>query len=626
MSPSQASQTMSRGLRAHRAGRLLEARRCYETVRRCFPRHAQALNLLGLVAVSEGHSEEGIGFYRSCVRAEPRFAAAWSNMGAALAAVGRHEEALAAHTRATEIEPGLAAAHNNLGTLLSAQGRAEEAALAFMRAVELQPELAEAHNNLGNVRKAQGRLEQAVADYRRAVELRPGYANAWYNLGNALLALGRPAEADGAYLRALSLDPQQPKAHNNRSKALRDMGRFDEALAACEAAIALQPDLAEAHSNLGCALQACQRWEEAIAAHRRAVALRGDFADAWNNLGNSLLALNRTDEALAAYREAHRLQPASPDIAFNASIVDLLEGRFLAAWEGYERRWDLRAKNLRRRPVQTRPAWDGLDSLAGKSILVYSEQGLGDTFQFARYIPLLAARGARVHGVVQAAARSLIGRLSGVSSVSTTCDPWPECDFHCPLLSLPRAFRTELSSIPVNVPYLAARPDRVQKAAWLASSGGRRIGAVWAGNPSHPNDRNRSIPLGALSSALASAGTGWVSLQKEMRPGEAAALSAAGAVDLSGLLRDFEDTAGVLAQLDLLITVDTSVAHLAGAMGLPTWILLPYSPDWRWLLGREDSPWYPSVRLFRQSEPGNWAPVLARVAAELEANRCRKVA
>jgi hypothetical protein len=265
------------------------------------------------------------------------------------------------------------------------------------------------------------------------------------------------------------------------------------------------------------------------------------------------------------------------------------------------------------------PAWGGGEPLAGRSIVVYSEQGLGDTVQFARYIPLLAERGAQVHAVVQPPLQSLIGRIEGVQSVGSVDGIWPDCDFNCALLSLPRAFHTDLASIPAKVPYLAAARDRVEKAALgLASAGKLRIGAVWSGNPAHTNDRNRSIPINVLSPVLTSATPGWVSLQKTLRPGEAELLRAAGAIDFSDQLADFEDTAGVLAQLDLLVSVDTSVAHLAGALGIPTWILLPYAPDWRWFLERDDSPWYPTVRLFRQTEPGNWDSVMTRLAKALE--------
>jgi tetratricopeptide (TPR) repeat protein len=616
-SPPNLQDLLLRGMDLHQAGRLSEARELYEEVLRMRPGFPPALHAMGLLAVAEARFADGIAHYRACLSAEPAFAAAWTNLGNAFLATGRPEEAVEAHRRAIALEPRLAEAHCNLGNALQALGLSDDAAASLARAVALKPELAEAHNNLGNVLKSQGLLGQAIAAYRRALEARPNYSDAWYNLGNTLLASRQPAEAESAFSRALLISPRNAEAHNNRGQALKELGRPDEALDACKKAIALNPAYAGAYTNLGNIMQTAQRWEEAIAAHRRALELQGDLVEAWSNLGNALMALNRTGEALAAYRSALRLRPDSAEIAYNECLVHLLQGEIPAAWEGYELRWGL--GSLRRRPVQTRPPWSGNEPLEGRSIVVFSEQGFGDTLQFARYIPLLAERGAAVHAVVQDPLKSLVGRIRGVRSVGTPGEPWPECDFHCPLVSLPRAFRTALASIPSGVPYVIARPDRIEAAAgWLAPAGSPRVGVVWSGNPSHPNDRNRSLPVAALASVLTVSGRRWVSLQKELRPGEQEIIHAAGAVDLSGQLNDFEDTAGAISQLDLVITVDTAVAHLAGAMGVTTWILLPFAPDWRWLLERDDSPWYPTARLFRQSKPGNWDSVLARVAGELK--------
>ncbi|MFI5337001.1 MAG: tetratricopeptide repeat protein [Opitutales bacterium] len=616
------TEQLQQALTLHQAGRLPAARERYEALLRLRPGYPPALHLLGLLAVTEGRIKEGIGHYEACLRSEPGFAAAWTNLGNALLADGRAAEAVAAHQRAVTLAPGLAEAYCNLGQALQAQGRSADAVAALQRAVELKPGLAEAHNNLGSVHKAAGELEQAEAAYRQALVVRPEYAEAWYNLGNVRLARRQPAAAEEAYARALALAPRHAAAHNNRGQALKELGRLDEARAAFATALTLKPEYAEAQTNLGNVLQAERRWEEAIAAHRRALAWQGDLVEAWSNLGNALMALNRTGEALAAYREARRRRPAAADLAYNEGLAHLLQGDFRSGWEGYERRWEM--GDLRRRPVQNRPAWDGKESLSGRSIVVYAEQGLGDTLQFARYFPLLGERGAIVHAVVQKPLRSLLGRIRGVRSVGTAGEPWPECDFHCPLLSLPRVLGTELATIPAGTPYLTARPDRVEAAAgWLAAVPPPRIGVVWSGNPAHRNDGNRSLPIAALPPIFAAAGAQWVSLQKVLRPGEAEVLAASGVGDLSGRLQDFEDTAAVLAGLDLILTVDTAVAHLAGAMGRPAWILLPYAPDWRWLLEREDSPWYPSVRLFRQTEPGDWTAVLVRVAAELQRWRAR---
>jgi tetratricopeptide (TPR) repeat protein len=516
----------------------------------------------------------------------------------------------------------LAEAHCNLGNALHAQGSNEAAAQALLRAIALKPGLAEAHNNFGNVRKSQGRLKEAIASFRNAIQANPRYPEAWYNLGNTLLADVQYAEAETAYARALALAPRYAEAHNNRSQALRELGRGDEALAACKTAIALKPGYAEAHTNLGNLLQASQRWEAAVDAHREALQCNPRLVEAWSNLGNSLMALNRTEEALDAYRAAMKLRPGPSEIAYNECLARLLLGDIPGAWDDYDLRWEL--NHLRRRPVQDRPAWRGNDSLSGRSIVVYAEQGHGDTLQFARYLPLLAERGATVHAVVQKSLKSLIARIAGVASVTTADEPWPECDFHCPLLSLPRAFRTTLDSIPAKVPYIGASPERKKAAAdLLRECGAPKVGVVWSGNPAHRNDRNRSLRLESLAPFLSSVIPRWVSLQKEIRPEEASVLRSAGAVDLSERLKDYEDTAAFVDSLDLVITVDTSVAHLAGAMGKRTWIFLPFAPDWRWLLGRKESPWYPTATLFRQEEPGSWLSVLRRVESELRSDSAK---
>lgn len=609
------AEQLQQGMALHQAGRLGAARVHYESVLRVQRENSQAWHLLGLLEVMSGRTEEGIAHYRRCLGHQPDFAIAWTNLGNALLTAGRADEAVTAHRRALVLAPDLAEAHCNLGNALQALGLVEEAIISLQRAITLKPDLPQAHNNLGNLHKAGGRNADALDAYRTALKLKPAYFEAWYNLGNTLLAERRPADAEVAYARALALEPIHAEARHHLGQALRELGRLPEAQAACRKAIELRPDYAEAYTTLGNILEAGQDWEGAVAAHQQAVGLRGDLAEGWSNLGNALNALNRTGEALEAYQAARRLRPDSPEIAYNEGLVRLVRGEWADGWEGYERRWDF--KTARRRPVQSKPAWDGRASLQGRSIVVYAEQGLGDTLQFARYIPLLAERGAEVHVVVQKPLRALLSSIAGLRTIRTADEGWPDCDFHCPLLSLPRAFGTLPAAVPATVPYVKAGPElSVAAAGWLAEMGPARVGAVWSGNPDHRNDHNRSVALASFAPALAAA-PGWVSLQPKHRNGEEEILRAAGAVNLSDRLKDFADTAGVLSHLDLVITVDTSVAHLAGAMGVPVWILLPYSPDWRWLLGREDCAWYPQARLFRQSKPGIWEDVLDLVAVEL---------
>jgi tetratricopeptide (TPR) repeat protein len=376
-------------------------------------------------------------------------------------------------------------------------------------------------------------------------------------------------------------------------------------------------DTAEALTNLGRALLARNKPLEALAAHDRALAINPNLAEAHGNRGNTLKALHRTDEAIAAYRQARELWPDSADLKYNEALVHLLKGDLLLGWEDYECRWD-REKSAGRRPL-TQPVWKGKSSLQGKSILVHAEQGLGDTLQFVRYLPLLTALGAEVHLEVQPTLQALLLEQSLAKTVSAKGDALPKTEWQCPLLSLPGAFATNLDSIPARRGYLKAPAKKV--AEWhqkFAAVPGPKIGLVWSGNPSHQHDRQRSIPLAAFQRIFRGQPGNFFGLQREVRPGDAPALAALPEVmDLGPRLRDFAETAAIVASLDLVITVDTAVAHLAGAMGIKTWLLLAFAPDWRWLLERKDSPWYASIRLFRQPAAGSWGPVLEEVRMEL---------
>jgi Tfp pilus assembly protein PilF len=432
--------------------------------------------------------------------------------------------------------------------------------------------------------RRQGRLEEAAALLRRAHEADPGNVAALVNLGNALSALGRHAEAAALYGQALAIEP----------------GRAGTLV------------------NLGNALQAQDRPLEAIELYDRALALAPRLAQAHNNRGNALRALNRHAEAIAAFGRALEINPELADAHLNEGLARLGIGDFAAGWPKYE--WRDRRAAAAPRPASPAPRWRGDEQLAGKVILLHAEQGLGDTIQFLRYAPLVARKGARVIAEVQQPLKALAEGLRGVERVIAQGDPRPAFELQCSLLSLPLAFGTRLETIPAEIPYLAAAPERI--AQWRARLGEQRafrVGIVAAGRPGHRNDRNRSMPMARLAGALlAPDELELVSLQPALDERDARALgSRAGFVSLAGQLKDFSDTAAVVSLMDLVVSVDTAVAHLAGAMGKPVWILLPHSPDWRWLLEREDSRWYPSARLFRQAQIGDWQPVLERVRREL---------
>jgi tetratricopeptide (TPR) repeat protein len=466
---------------------------------------------------------------------------------------------------------------------------------------------------LAVVQAALGKRELALANYDRALTVRPNHADALNNRGNTLLALNRFDEALESYDCALAARPNFAEALSNRGSALEKINRLDEALASYDRALALRPDFVDALYNRGNVLKALKRYGEALASYDRAITLRPGYADAHNNHGQVLRELMRYDEALASYDRAMVLQPNNIMAHCNAASLRLLLGDFSRGWTDYEWRWMKESVVLANR-ILPQPLWRGGDAIAGKTILLHSEQGLGDTIQFCRYVPLVAARGAQVIFEVQKPLRMLMTGLAGVAQVITKGSPLPEFDIHCPLLSLPLAFGTQLETIPSASAYLTAPPQH--SINWQTRLGAKRrprIGLAWSGSAGHERDRERSIGLRALLPLLDAEAT-FVSLQKEVRADDAIVLKERGDIfQVGDELRDFCDTAAVISQLDLVISVDTSVAHLAGALGAPVWILVTYVPDWRWLLNRDGSPWYPTARLFRQPYINDWESVIARV-------------
>lgn len=506
-----------------------------------------------------------------------------------------------------------------LGCALWREGRREEAVAALRRAVALDPRHVGAQCDLGNALVELGRPEEALASCRAALRLRPRAPEQHHNLGNALLAMRRPREAETCFRAACALDPAHAGAHNNLGNALRAQGRHAEAIPCYERALALRPDMHGTLHNIGNALLALQRPEEAEAVFRRVLALRPDFADACNSLGGALTASGRTEEGLHWFRRAVALDPGQVKARFGEALALLRLGRLREGWEAYESRWldpDFRDND----PDFPEPVWTG-DAVEGRTVLLYAEQGLGDAIQFVRYAPLLRRRGARVILAAPAEAAGLFAPLCDV--LVRPGEEIPPFDLRCPLLSLPRAFATELDTIPAEMPYLRADPARI--AAWEARLGprtGPRVGLAWSGNPQHAGDALRSIPLARLEGLLLVPGIEFHAVQKELRTQDIPALEAMPALRRHGeALGDLGETAALLSLMDLVISVDTAVAHLAGALARPLWLLLPAVADFRWLEGREDTPWYPTARLFRQPRRNDWDSVLERVVADLNSSQ-----
>jgi tetratricopeptide (TPR) repeat protein len=502
------------------------------------------------------------------------------------------------------------------GLIKLQQGRPAAALGLIEAALARNPQSPEALGNLGMALSALGRDTEALAPLDKALALAPDSLDLLNNRGNVLLRLHQPAEAVGVFERILAREPRHLGVRMNRANALAELGRSGEALAEYDTVLAAAPAQAEAHYNRGNVLRALDRHAEALAAYDRALTLRPDYPNALLNRALALQSLGRPSEALADLDRLLARDNSHADAQHNRALVQLTLGDF-RGFAGYEYRWQRSGMPVRRRSFG-KPLWLGEYPLARKTILIHAEQGLGDTIQFVRYATVLARSGATVLLEVPAELKPLLARIEGISTVLAPGEPLPAFDVHCPVGSLPLALRTEPATIPAEIPYLAADPARVDKwRARLDRVAPPRAALAWSGRAAHLNDRNRSIALSQLAPLLGE-GAGFVSVQRELRESDAATLAALPQLlHVGAELDDFDDTAAVLSLVDLVITVDTSVAHLAGALGRPTWILLPFWPDWRWMLERSDSPWYPTVRLFRQPAPGYWASVIEKVREEL---------
>jgi tetratricopeptide (TPR) repeat protein len=546
--------------------------------------------------------------------------------------VGQYLDAQVCCQQALVLDPSHADTLHLMGLLALHATQYDHAVEWISRAIAQDPR-PEYLFSLGTALRHLRRYEEALKVFDKAIHFKPDKAELWVALGKALVDLDRRPEALLSFQHALTLNPRNWDAAHESGTLLNRMGRREEALSHFKLCADLTPndvaDNATTFNNIGNVLQSLGRSEEALQWLDRALHLRPDFVEALSNKAIALGQLRRFDEALSAYDGVKALDPDHAVSNWNAALLHMLTGNFEAGWAAREARWKIASLSAGY-PKFTEPMWLGRESIEGKTVLIAADEGQGDAIQFARYVPMVAARGARVILVVQDALCSLLSGLNGVSQCipkSVAANGVPPFDVHCPLGSLPLAFATRLDTIPAGLPYLPA-PASARVKAWEDRLGPRdrlRVGLVWSGNPEHKGDHHRSTSLRACSAFLDLEAT-FVSLQKDPRPDDRITLGErAEVVDLTSDLTDFAETAALISCLDLVITVDTSVAHLAGALGCPTWILLPYTPDYRWLLDRDDSPWYPTVRLFRQHESRDYGPVIDRIRAELAAMISRRV-
>ena len=676
------------GLALKELGRHREAVTALDAALRLYPAHADALNNRGVVYRELGDAEHARADFERALELRPDFTRAWANLqallgplekpegavaawqswaqqhpsgeahlghGRALLAVGKLEPAAAALREAVRLQPNSAEAHSALSGVQRQLGQVADATLSARRAIQLAPENAEAFHNLGVALVEQDQLAEAEAALREAIRLRPDHGPHHYNLSVALRRQGRAADACAAGRRAVELAPDMPEAHNNFGLALLDDNQIDTAIESLQKALAMRPGFYQAHNNLGVAWWRKGMLAESEASYRKTIELKPEFAEGYNNIGNVLRDTGRFDEGERMFAEALRLKPDYVDPHWNRALSWLLRGDFAQGWAEYEYRWQLKTFTARR-PEQ--PSWDGGD-LAGRTILVHPEQGLGDTLQFVRYLPLVKAKGGTVIFECPKPLLKLLAGIAGPDRIIPQGSASPPFDVHIPTLSLPLVFGANPigaesgrargasqgrasplarasgsadpnaaweAAIPAGVPYIHADPGLVEK--WRSEfdrrAGNRspfRVAIAWQGSSAYRMDHFRSMPLSFFAPLAKIRGVELISIQKG--PGsEQIKQVDFPVIDLGDELDSasgaFMDTAAIMTVVDLVITSDTVIPHLAGALGVPVWMATPFIPDWRWLLDREDSPWYPTLRLFRQTEIGVWDNVFQRLAAALE--------
>lgn len=612
--PQTVQQLIDAGLAHHSAGRIPEAEAIYRQVLQIDANCPAAYHLLGVASSQRGNKREAVELIRRAIALNPNVPEFHSNLALVFIEDNRPDLALASAKRAVELNARYPDALNHVGNALRMLGRPEESIAALQEALHIRPDFSDALQNLSLVLMESGRIDEAVQVSQRATANRQGDPKHHLHLGRVLHKQKQHEQAIAEYRKVLATDFMPAEAHNNLGAVYQDMGRVDEAIASYRKALEIEPAHAGAFNNLGYAMSTIGRVSESIENYLKSVALRPDAPDTLNNLANAYRDNLEVDRALDCYRKALFHSPNHIDAHWNRSLLLLLLGRFEEGWHEYEWRW-IRFPNERRGFVK--PQWDGED-IDGKSILLHAEQGLGDTLQFVRYAPLVAERGATVYLEVQPALEPLLRSMPGVSRVIAKGDVPPDFDLQCPLLSIPYAMRTTLETIPAKVPYIV--PDAGLVRLWakrLENDGRKKIGLAWAGSTIHARDRERSISLEKLAALFDVPNMQFVSLQKQLPARDQADVKRFGLLDATSDLRDFADTAALVENLDLVISVDTAAVHLAGAMGKPVWVMLPRNPDWRWLLDREDTPWYPTARLYRQTDTLDWDGVIARIQRDL---------
>jgi tetratricopeptide (TPR) repeat protein len=604
-----------RGMAVAEAGNLDEAEACYRRALEQRPAYVAAQGNLGNLLKGRGLLDEAAVCYRRVLELKPESAEAHYNLALISEEQAKLDEAVAEYRRTLQLKPGLAEAHHRLGCLLADRGEVEGARDCFQRALALDAGLFETYDRLGALLASRDNFENAVVCFQRALALKPDFAEAHANLGASLSEQGKYEEAVVCLRRSLEIKPDFAQAYNLLGTALLMQRKYEDAVISLRRALALKSEFSEAHTHLGAALSMQGQLDEAVTCFQRALDLKPDCSEAHNNLGAVLERQERLDDAVSSFNRALELRPDFVEARIGRALALLLMGRFKEGWPEYE--WRLKRKGVEE-PVLQKPRWTGT-TVPGARILLRCEQGFGDTLQFIRYAELVKQRCGAVIVECQPALARLLASCPGVDGVFAAGTPRPEFDFHIPLLSLPGVFGTSLENIPAKVPYLWPCADMVEKRkAELGEAGTFKIGIAWQGGNDYEKDRCRSIPLAQFAGIARMHGVRTYSLQ--MGAGREQLTDLGGQspiVDLGDRLGDFHDTAAFVRNFDLVITCDSAPAHLAGSLGVPVWVALSFGPDWRWLLDRTDSPWYPTARLFRQTRPGDWDRVFRTMESEL---------
>jgi tetratricopeptide (TPR) repeat protein len=647
------SAEFKKALILHQNGNINGAKDLYLSLLNTYPNNTQLLNNLAMLEFQQGRFESGLEYLEKSIGIDQNQFVAHGNRGAALFALGRIDEAyddynkaislnknyaeayynrgilhdkcgrklqaITDYDKAIELRANYTNAYNNRGNILKELEQYEESLLSYEDAIRLNPRHAEAHYNRGVVLKELNRYQDAVNSYTSAFSLKSDYVDAYNNCGNVFITLKRFEEALACFQKAIEINPNYAYAYNGLGNVLMELKRFDEALVSYEKAIALNSASPFPHNGMGNVLQELKRFDDAILGYEKVMSLVPTSAGAYTNKGLAMQGLRNFDEAVQNFDKAIELNPEMADPHWNKALLKILRGEYEEGWQLYEyRRYKQDLKDSY--PTFKQPLWLGQTPVSNQVLYIYPEQGLGDFIHFCRYVPLVEKLGAKVILKVPDPLYGMIKTMGLNARIVRNNEKVDEFDFHCPIMSLPLAFKTTLETIPSNTPYFFS--DQFKKSYWerkfTYAANSLKVGLVWSGSKDHKKDHDRSLRLEQLN-PIFDLPLALFSLQRDVREEDQITLSRLTQIQqYSEELNDFSDTAAMIDNLDLIITVDTSVAHLAGAMAKDVWILISHLPDYRWMLDRDDSPWYPTARLFRQPDVGDWESVIDNVKKALE--------